>query len=311
MDQSFGEILASIRKEVGVSQAKLADAADVSIPTVRLAEKTLGTIKSFFKLVACVNHSARLSRTTNVAEFGSVLAVARKRRCLTQRDAAVASGLSLPTIVNLEKRFTGRMENLCLYLNLLGLRLRLVAKPRPQTAEKPVQRRLAPKTNSVAQDVVMTPPALAQAIVDYFQPSGVVLDPCRGDGAFFNAFPNTVQSEWCEINEGRDFMDFDGGVDWIITNPPWSRLRQFLIKAMSTADNIVFLSAFIHYGTKARMADLRRHGYGWRSFVMVPEPGLNWPQSGFQLGAIHLQRGWEGPCQFIDRIEDWKSAVET
>ena len=105
-------------------------------------------------------------------------------------------------------------------------------------------------------------------------------------------------------------MDFDGDVDWIITNPPWSRLRHFLAKAMSTADNIVFLSAFIHYGTKARMADLRKYRYGWRSFVMVPEPKLNWPQSGFQLGAAHLQRDWEGPCQFIDRIETWKETAE-
>ncbi len=25
---------------------------------------------------------------------------------------------------------------------------------------------------------------------------------------------------------------------------------------------------------------------------------MEWPSSGFQLAAIHFQRGWEGPCFF-------------
>ena len=105
-------------------------------------------------------------------------------------------------------------------------------------------------------------------------------------------------------------MDWDGSVDWIITNPPWSRLRQFLVKAMETTDNIVFLSALTRYSTKARLAAMRAHGFGMRSFVLCPEPKGNWPRSGFQLGAAHLQRNWDGPCEFIDRIDAWAHTVK-
>ena len=47
------------------------------------------------------------------------------------------------------------------------------------------------KTNktgrSTAQDVVMTPPETAIKILNHFKPTGKILEPCRGDGAFYNA----------------------------------------------------------------------------------------------------------------------------
>lgn len=48
-------------------------------------------------------------------------------------------------------------------------------------------------------------------------------------------------AEWCEIEKGRDFFDYDERVDYIFTNPPWSRIREFLIHSMKVADEIYFL----------------------------------------------------------------------
>ena len=49
-----------------------------------------------------------------------------------------------------------------------------------------------------------------------------VLEPFKGEGNFYNNFPDFVEKDWCEIEEGRDYKDYDKPIDWIITNPPFS-----------------------------------------------------------------------------------------
>jgi hypothetical protein len=63
------------------------------------------------------------------------------------------------------------------------------------------------------------------------------------------------------------------------------------------ADNIVFLSVMSHFTTKARVNDMRVKGFGMKEVLYVPTPA-DWPHSGFQMAAVHLQRRWCGPCQF-------------
>jgi len=48
-----------------------------------------------------------------------------------------------------------------------------------------------------------------------------VVDPFRGQGAFYNNFPNYVEKGWSEIVEGIDYKDYEGEIDWVITNPPF------------------------------------------------------------------------------------------
>ena len=67
-------------------------------------------------------------------------------------------------------------------------------------------------------DVVPTQQWIADDIVQHFQPKGICLDPCRGDGVFYQRLP--AGSLWCEIREGRDFFDFNDRVDWCMSNPP-------------------------------------------------------------------------------------------
>ena len=99
-------------------------------------------------------------------------------------------------------------------------------------------RAFCPPKNSPEKDLVMTPEYLAKDIIEHFQPSGLVLDPARGTGAFYDnidgLYPHT--KDWCELAEGRDFLDYKRDVDWIITNPPWSMMQQFLWHGMEIAD---------------------------------------------------------------------------
>lgn len=150
-----------------------------------------------------------------------------------------------------------------------------------------------PNRDYVSNDVVQTPVELAQRIVQHFRPQGRILEPCKGQGNFLRAMPG---AQWCEISEGRDFFDWHQPVDWIVTNPPWSEIRAFLRHSMTLADNIVFLMTVNHVWTKARIRDIQTAGFGLKEICLVEMP-KNFPQSGFQLGAIHIKRGRS--CQVV------------
>jgi hypothetical protein len=73
----------------------------------------------------------------------------------------------------------------------------------------------------------MTPPRLAETLVQRLQPSGTMLEPCAGSGAFVRALRPFGRVLSCEIDHGSDFLEWTQRVDWIITNPPWSQFRAF------------------------------------------------------------------------------------
>ena len=154
---------------------------------------------------------------------------------------------------------------------------------------------LNPNKNKPSQDIVYTPEALAIDIINYYAPTGLVLDPSMGNGAFYDNFPG--ESDWCEIERGRDFFEHTDKCDWIITNPPWSMMRRFLQHSMTLTDNIVFLTSINHYATKARIRDMLCANFGIKEFYCFDTPKC-FPQSGFQLAAVHTQRGYTGPSQY-------------
>ncbi len=149
-----------------------------------------------------------------------------------------------------------------------------------------------PPTNTPDKDIVMTPEWLAVEIINHFKPTGKLLDPCRGEGAFYNNF-STSNKDWCELGEGKDFLQYTDKCDWIITNPPWSKMQKFLEHGMKLSDNIVYLVTFNHYTTKKRMRDMRNYGFALKEVYCVPTP-KEFPQLGFQVAAVHTQKNWKG-----------------
>ena len=153
------------------------------------------------------------------------------------------------------------------------------------------------KNNTNRNDVVMTPEYVAKALIDHFKPEGKILEPCKGSGNFLKYLPSN--SLWCEISEGKDFMEFDEKVDWIITNPPWSKIRPFIQKSLEVSDNFVFLTTIVHLWMKARLRDIHQAGFGIKEIILLSTP-KSFSQSGFQLGAFHIQRGYSGSIKFSD-----------
>ena len=157
-------------------------------------------------------------------------------------------------------------------------------------------RAFCPPKNAPEKDLVMTPDWLAKEIIEHFSPTGRILDPCRGQGAFYDNY-NTEDKDWCELGEGKDFLTYNEKVNWIITNPPWSKMKEFLLHGMKVSDNIVYLTTINHYTTKKRIRDMRENNFAIKEIYCIPTPKKPWPQLGFQLAAVHTQRGYDGGIQ--------------
>jgi hypothetical protein len=106
---------------------------------------------------------------------------------------------------------------------------------------------------------------------------GIILDPCRGDGAFFKQFPSFFPRnglDWCELEEGRDFLTYTSlePIVAVISNPPYSLIDKFLIKASELKPKLIsFLLLFFHTSPK-RLQLINDLGYaikGCRTFLIA------------------------------------------
>ena len=72
-----------------------------------------------------------------------------------------------------------------------------------------------------------TPPELARELVGTLtlSPTDRLYEPFRGEGAFYNSFPAQNPKDWSELKDERDYADYEGEYEWVITNPPF-RLEQ-------------------------------------------------------------------------------------
>jgi hypothetical protein len=143
----------------------------------------------------------------------------------------------------------------------------------------------------VEKDVVYTPDAMARDIVEYFKPSGRILEPCKGDGAFLRYLP---AAEWCEIEEGRDFFMRHKRVDWIIGNPPYSIFNNWLRHSFTLANNIVYLIPLNKiFNDNGMLKDIYRYGGVKQVYVIGRGEKANFPM-GYAVGAVHFQRDYRG-----------------
>ncbi len=94
-----------------------------------------------------------------------------------------------------------------------------------------------------------TPHQLAKDLMNHIPilEGDICFEPFRGTGAFYNAFPEYTQKEWCEITEGRDFKEYTGKIDWVISNPPF-RLETGTGKKNSFYDIVEYFASRVNKG---------------------------------------------------------------
>lgn len=109
-----------------------------------------------------------------------------------------------------------------------------------------------------------------------------VLEPFRGEGAFYDSFPSFVEKDWCEITAGRDYKDYTGEFDWVVSNPPfrlenidgkrvnafWSLLDYYTARAKK---GVAFFAndACLCTLTPRRLAILKERGFQCTKLVVA------------------------------------------
>lgn len=173
------------------------------------------------------------------------------------------------------------------------------------------------------ESVVYTDPNFAKRIISYFSPqfdsTDTFLDPCRGAGAFYDNFPmpdevlrpGETNKGYCELQEGKDFFDYENYVDWIITNPPWRGkvYAPFANHCFDTATNVVFLvKLFGAIGTNRRLRDAAYHNHHLKEVIVVDWKDANFTYidgsskaaEGFVLSVVHWQKNYKEGTKWTD-----------
>lgn len=148
---------------------------------------------------------------------------------------------------------------------------------------------------STASDTVFTPIITAKRILDYFNPQGNCLEPCKGAGAFFDLMPDP--KDWCEITEGKDFLLYEGVADWIITNPPYSIYDDFLAKCFQVAENVVLFVPVAKAFKSMKVENIVRKYGGLREIVFMGGGGRYGFGFGFPVGCLYYKKAYKGDCK--------------
>ena len=153
-------------------------------------------------------------------------------------------------------------------------------------------------------DKVYTPPKIAKRIIDSFDLKGKVLDPFKGKGAFYDNFPEIVEKDWCELDEGKDFFNYNDPVDWIVSNPPYSIFNKVIEHSFELSDNIVYLIPINKLTSSfTRIKQLSEFG-GIPKIILMSPRSIGFP-FGFATGAVYFKRGYKGPME-IEILEEEK-----
>ena len=120
------------------------------------------------------------------------------------------------------------------------------------------------KNRKTANDKIYTPLKLAIEMIKMcdIKENDNVLDCSLGKGIFYNNFPN-CNSDWCEIEKGRDFFEYtkDKKYDWIIGNPPYSLWNKWLDHTCNITDKFCYIFGVFNL-TPPRVDTILKKGFG-------------------------------------------------
>ena len=129
------------------------------------------------------------------------------------------------------------------------------------------------------KDIVMTKEDMAKHLINQikFNENDIVIDPCRGKGAFYDNLPNNVEKIWCEINEGKDYLEFNGKVDITLSNPPFVPRKlfwSFMQKSMETTNREIYWlvnMSSLNVFTPKRLQEMKEKNWYIQSFHVVSD----------------------------------------
>ena len=144
-------------------------------------------------------------------------------------------------------------------------------------------------------DYVQTPTWCASDMISFFNPTGRILDPCRGVNKVFS---DMVSCDFAEIEEGIDFFDIKQHYDWIIGNPPYSIFGKWIKHSYKIGNNIVYLlPTFKVYNALSLMRLYFAKGHVRHIRMYDTGQNINWARSR-PICAVHFQVGYFGDTSY-------------
>ena len=148
------------------------------------------------------------------------------------------------------------------------------------------------RNREVPNNVFLTSPLLAKTAIDMIETNAndVWFDPFKNTGNYYNQFP-TTNKVYTEILEDKDFFEFEGDVDVICSNPPYSMLNKIIKKSIELNPRVInYLIGALNL-TPRRIEMMEKAGYG--------------------LSKIHMCKvgKWSGWCSFIVQFEKNKKSI--
>jgi hypothetical protein len=120
-------------------------------------------------------------------------------------------------------------------------------------------------------DVFITPKALAKNHIDMITalPEELWLDPCKNSGSYYDQYPEWVEKDYCEILEGKDFLEYSGSPDVICDNPPYSMLDKWFKKVIELNPRVYSTLIGVGNLTPRRIEWFEKAGYGITKLKML------------------------------------------
>lgn len=117
------------------------------------------------------------------------------------------------------------------------------------------------KQRKTANDKIYTPDIVALQMIKMCNITAnmSVLDPSKGGGVFYDNLPE-CQKDYCEIDENKDFFNYNKKVDLIIGNPPYSLWDRWIEHTITLTDKFCYIFGFLNL-TNTRIQKLKKHGY--------------------------------------------------
>ena len=119
------------------------------------------------------------------------------------------------------------------------------------------------KHRASPKDVFYTPEAVVRTQISMIpvKDDDVWFDPFYGAGVYFSNFP-TESRVWTEIEKGKDFFAYEGKVDVICSNPPYSMIDAVLKKSVELGPSVISYLLLHGAMTPKRMEFMKAAGYG-------------------------------------------------
>ena len=120
---------------------------------------------------------------------------------------------------------------------------------------------IKPKHKHSDRDKIFTPEEIVKELILKIpsERKDSWCDACYGQGVFYNNFPSE-NKEYYEIDLGKDFLLCNKKYDWVVTNIPFSKPKEFIFKMAETCNKGFGILCLANSMTATRIKKLEEMG---------------------------------------------------